>query len=232
MDIGMGRRPRSTWQEGMIVNQFKSSGGFQEISKSDLTTSNNQALDSCSIESRRTLLACYLSCSKCVPLPSLKTSISRTLITTAVSRLVCACRICCGGPVRSFKSLAVSGCTNAELIAGWLEECLITLETSSEAAPSDRRLTAWVRVQRVMEECNNTFSLDDPGNTASLSDNRVQQTLKGYERQLESLRRTFSSIPGLINGKALCSSTSCVNLTILWYRFSGTEHPHQQYVPP
>ena len=90
-----------------------------------------------------------------------------------------------------------------------MQDCVNTLETSPDAAPTDKRLIAWVRMQRLVEECNITFSLDDPGNTASLADDNVQQNLKGYEKQMDMMKKDFESTPGLLNGKldSNCLST-------------------------
>ena len=83
---------------------------------------------------------------------------------------------------------------------GWMQDCLKTLETSPEAAPTDKALCAWVQMQILVEDANVTFSLDDPGSTASLADDRVQQTLKGYEKQLDNLHKEFEKTPGVMNG--------------------------------
>ena len=84
-----------------------------------------------------------------------------------------------------------------------MNECLNVLETSPDAAPNDKRFVAWIRIQRLVEECVIAFSLDDPGNTASLSDNRVQQMLKGFENQLDNLMKSMKATPGLLNGKSV-----------------------------
>ena len=82
-----------------------------------------------------------------------------------------------------------------------MNESLNILDTSLEGAPNDRRLVAWIRIQRLVEECAVAFSLDDPGNTASLRDNSVQQMIKGFKRQLESLMQNMRATPGVLDGK-------------------------------
>ena len=82
-----------------------------------------------------------------------------------------------------------------------MNECLHALETSPDAAPTDKRFAAWIRIQRVVEECAIVFSLDDPGSTVSLSDERVQQMLKGFEAQMQDLMKSMKATPGVLNGR-------------------------------
>ena len=86
-----------------------------------------------------------------------------------------------------------------------MNDCLNVLETSPEAAQSDKKFAAWIRIQRLIEECVIAFSLDDPGSTASLCDSRVQQMLKGYERQFDDLMKSMKAIPDLLDGKHIIS---------------------------
>ncbi len=81
-----------------------------------------------------------------------------------------------------------------------MNECLHALETSPAAAPTDKRFAAWIRIQRVVEECAIAFSLDDPESTASLSDERIQGKLRGFERQLQDLMKSIKATPGVLNG--------------------------------
>ena len=90
-----------------------------------------------------------------------------------------------------------------------MNDCLNVLDTSPEAAPTDKKLIAWIRIQRLVEECAIAFSLDDPGNTASLCDNSVQQMLKGFKRQLEDLMKSMKATPGVLDGEyttAVCQT--------------------------
>ncbi|KAL9125505.1 MAG: hypothetical protein Q9217_005307 [Psora testacea] len=86
---------------------------------------------------------------------------------------------------------------NALRFTSYMGECLDVLETSPDAAPTDRRFTAWIRVQRIVEDCVNTFSLDDPESTVSLADVRVQTLLRGYEKQMEEWRKALE--PGTLD---------------------------------
>ncbi|KAL9097948.1 MAG: hypothetical protein Q9163_006295 [Psora crenata] len=86
---------------------------------------------------------------------------------------------------------------NALRFTSYMAECLDVLETSPDAAPTDRRLAAWIRIQRIVEECVDSFSLDDAENTASLAEGRVQALLRGYEKQMEAWGKTLK--PGTLN---------------------------------
>ena len=112
-----------------------------------------------------------------------------------------------------------------------MDDCLNILDTSLEAAPTDKRFVAWIRMQRLVEECNLAFNLDDPGSTASLADFQVQQTLRGYERQLEILKREFESTPGVVNGMSLSLTCFILDLTFL-ERFHVNQYSSQQSVHP
>jgi len=70
---------------------------------------------------------------------------------------------------------------NALRFTSFMAECVDVLETSPDAAPTDKRFTAWIRIQRqsftkrssskvvqlinlgIVEQCVMSFSLDDPG---------------------------------------------------------------------
>lgn len=120
--------------------------------------------DSSSLESRRTLLACYLFCA----------SISMSL------RL-----------------------PNFLRYSSWMEDCCVVLRTSPDAAPTDKRLVAWVQLQRLVEECGRNFALDSPDDTVSLADERAQLMLQSYEKQLEAWRQHA------INNDNVMNRSSC-----------------------
>jgi Fungal specific transcription factor domain len=67
----------------------------------------------------------------------------------------------------------------------YMTECVEVLETSPEAAPSDKFLCQWVRSQKIAEEVGTQFSMDDPFATVTISDPKVQYALKGFERDLQ-----------------------------------------------
>ena len=86
------------------------------------------------VESRRTILACFLMCS----------SVSISLRRPNLLRFL-----------------------------DFMAECEEYLETSSDAAPTDKRLAAWVEIQHIMEEAGNAFSFDDPSVTHSIHAQRI-----------------------------------------------------------
>ncbi len=89
-----------------------------------------------------------------------------------------------------------------------MNDCLHVLENAPDAAPTDKRFAAWIRIQRVVEECCIAFSLDDPGSTATLGDTRIQQMLRGFEGQLQGLLTTMKATPGVMNGRVIESKLS------------------------
>lgn len=70
----------------------------------------------------------------------------------------------------------------------FMSECVEVLESSPEAAPSDKVLCQWVKLQKIAEEIGIGFAFDDPNATVSIDDTRVQFSLKGFARQLEEWR--------------------------------------------
>ncbi|CAG8982669.1 hypothetical protein HYALB_00006067 [Hymenoscyphus albidus] len=67
----------------------------------------------------------------------------------------------------------------------FMVDCIEFLETSPEAAPSDKILCQWVRSQHIAEDVGTQFSMDDPMATITIADSKVQYALKGFERDLE-----------------------------------------------
>lgn len=69
--------------------------------------------------------------------------------------------------------------------ASFMGECVDVLETSPDAAPTDKILCQWVRSQHIAEEIGTRFSMDDPGAVVSITDTNIQYALKGFELDLE-----------------------------------------------
>jgi hypothetical protein len=67
----------------------------------------------------------------------------------------------------------------------YMAECVDVLETSPEAAPTDKILCQWVRVQHIAEDVSLQFQMDDPMATVNIADSKVQYALKGFERDLD-----------------------------------------------
>ena len=71
--------------------------------------------------------------------------------------------------------------------SGWMTEALEVLEKSPFAVPTDKRFVAWVKLQRIVEECGSAMALDDPYDTSiSLAEKHVQVKLSSCEKQLEA----------------------------------------------
>lgn len=71
----------------------------------------------------------------------------------------------------------------------FLSECLEVLETSADAAPSDRYLCLLVRANKLGDEVTTQFSFDSPTMNVNLAEMRTQLSLKNFEKRLEKLRR-------------------------------------------
>jgi len=65
-----------------------------------------------------------------------------------------------------------------------MDECIEMLETSSDALHSDKLLCAHVKLQHINEDIGMSFSMDDPSATVTISDQKVQYSLRGFERNL------------------------------------------------
>lgn len=66
----------------------------------------------------------------------------------------------------------------------YMAECINVLETSPDAAPSDKFLCQWIRSQHIAEEVGIQFSMDDSFATVSIAESKVQYALKAFERDL------------------------------------------------
>jgi hypothetical protein len=74
----------------------------------------------------------------------------------------------------------------------FVAECMDVLESSPEAAPTDKYLCHLVWTHKLAEEVGIQFSMDDPSSTPNLSEPRTQHALKGFERELD---RYLAAIP-------------------------------------
>jgi len=71
----------------------------------------------------------------------------------------------------------------------YMQECVDTLETSPEAAPTDKRLTQFVRLQKICDDISDSFRMNDASATSiSISDPKVSYTLDVYEQKLKDAR--------------------------------------------
>lgn len=66
----------------------------------------------------------------------------------------------------------------------FMTECMDILESSPEAASTDRYLCNLVWTHRLAEEVGMQFSMDDPSVTVNITEPKVQYALRGFERDL------------------------------------------------
>lgn len=185
LDIGIGTKPRPNQSHLQFPQQDTSSNcdsGLYEVPHRVAPMSSHRP-DSGHIESRRTLLACYLKCSRLAP--ATETDLLNKLIIFSVS-------ISTRRP-------------NMLRFSSWMTECIDFLDTSPDAAPLDKTLVSWVQLQRIMEEFGIAFAFDDLSDSTSLIEPRFQHMLKGFEKQIENWKRTTP--PRVLNGTYLFVQT-------------------------
>lgn len=71
----------------------------------------------------------------------------------------------------------------------WMEECLALLQKSPIV--DDKRVVAWVKLQRVADEANTAFGFDDASTSFSLSELRLQVILRIFERRMEDWKKSI-----------------------------------------
>lgn len=76
--------------------------------------------------------------------------------------------------------------------SSFMAECLDVLESSPEAAPSDKYFCHLVRTHQLAEEIGFQFCMDDPTVAVNLSDYMTQHKVRGFERELEKHRQEVS----------------------------------------
>ncbi|KAI1659808.1 hypothetical protein F4813DRAFT_325438 [Daldinia decipiens] len=85
----------------------------------------------------------------------------------------------------------------------FMTECMDILESSPDAAPTDRYLCHLVWTHRLAEDVGIQFSMDDPSVFVNVSEQKVQYALRGFERDLskysESIPRSDKR-PSLVLG--------------------------------
>jgi len=74
----------------------------------------------------------------------------------------------------------------------FMGECVTALESSPEAARTDKYFCHLIFTHKLAEEVGVLLSMDDPTSTPNLADSRTQYALKGFEREFE---RYSSSLP-------------------------------------
>ncbi|KAF8249044.1 hypothetical protein K440DRAFT_231306 [Wilcoxina mikolae CBS 423.85] len=78
----------------------------------------------------------------------------------------------------------------------FMRESVEILETSPQAAPSDKEFCQWIRLQLIADELAVTFEFDDPSSNLSIEEPRMQLAVRGYARRLQEWRQTVD--PALI----------------------------------
>lgn len=74
----------------------------------------------------------------------------------------------------------------------FMTECVDILESSPEAAPTDKYFCHLVWTHKLAEEVGIQFAMDDPSASINIADSRTQYALRGFERDLE---KYSSSVP-------------------------------------
>lgn len=74
--------------------------------------------------------------------------------------------------------------------SSYMEESLEVLAKAPDAVPSDKWLAHLVRSQHIAEEVGYQFSMDDPPSDISITDPKVQNHLRTFEKQLDEWRRS------------------------------------------
>jgi hypothetical protein len=91
---------------------------------------------------------------------------------------------------------------NILLFNSWMEECQVLLQKSR--IPEDRSILAYLKLQRIADEAYTAFGLDDASTSFTLSELRLQATLRIFDRRMQEWR---NSIPDDI---MTCMSSSTV----------------------
>ncbi|KAL6708640.1 hypothetical protein ACN47E_002621 [Coniothyrium glycines] len=70
----------------------------------------------------------------------------------------------------------------------WMVECAAMLEKSKSL--DDKRITAWLKMQRIADEANTAFGFDDASTSFSLSELRMQIILRIFDRRMQDWRKS------------------------------------------
>jgi hypothetical protein len=73
----------------------------------------------------------------------------------------------------------------------FMSECMDVLESSPDAAPTDRYMCHLVWTHRMAEEVGVQFAMDDPSAGVNITDPRTQYALRGFERDLEKYQKSL-----------------------------------------
>ncbi|WPH02653.1 Hypothetical protein R9X50_00551800 [Acrodontium crateriforme] len=109
-----------------------------------------------------------------------------TLDTASVEsrRTFLGCYVICAGISISMRR------PNMLRASSYIRDCVSHLEQAPEILASDHILLKWAKLMMIGEEISVSFSYDDPGGIASISELRVQMMLKDFEKRLSFWRST------------------------------------------
>lgn len=79
---------------------------------------------------------------------------------------------------------------NILLFNSWLGECVNILEKSKSM--EDKRIIAWLKLQRIADEANTAFGFDDASTSFSLSELRMQIILRIFDRRMQDWKNSVS----------------------------------------
>lgn len=74
----------------------------------------------------------------------------------------------------------------------WMDECLEFFETSSQTAPTDKLLIAWVKLQKLGDQTGPLFSFDDPTAPMTISENLMRLNLAVFEKKMNQWKDNVS----------------------------------------
>ncbi|KAF2014967.1 hypothetical protein BU24DRAFT_371826 [Aaosphaeria arxii CBS 175.79] len=78
---------------------------------------------------------------------------------------------------------------NTLLFNSWMEECLGLLQKSTLL--EDKRVVAWLKLQRIADEAYTAFGFDDASTSFSLSELRLQVILRIFERRMQEWKKSI-----------------------------------------
>lgn len=77
---------------------------------------------------------------------------------------------------------------NILLFNAWMEECQNLLQKSPIL--EDKRLLAWLRLQRIADDAYTAFGFDDASTSFTLSELRLQAILRIFERRMQDWKKS------------------------------------------
>ncbi|KAI0385896.1 hypothetical protein F5Y04DRAFT_159589 [Hypomontagnella monticulosa] len=110
----------------------------------------------------------------------------------------------------------------------FMTECMDILESSPQAAPTDKYLCHLVWTHRLAEDVGMQFSMDDPSVFVNISEQKVQYALRGFERDLA---KYSDSIPKAEKRPSLLLGFHVLNLYMHEIALHVDKSP-EEYRPP